>query len=82
MPLKLILVRADWDDDAGVWVASSGDVPGLVTEAETLEILTAKVKVMIPELLEANGIICDSPEIPVVITSSQSTRVLAPKVAA
>jgi predicted RNase H-like HicB family nuclease len=52
---KPLLVRADWDDEARVWVADSDDVPGLATEAETVEALVAKIKVMIPELLELNG---------------------------
>ena len=50
-----LVVRAVWDDEAKVWVATSDDVPGLVTEAETTEQLIEKLKVMIPELLEENG---------------------------
>lgn len=53
---KIILVNAEWDDEARVWVATSDDVPGLVTEAETVEALEAKLKAIIPELLELNGI--------------------------
>jgi hypothetical protein len=30
-------VRAEWDREARVWVAESGNLPGLVTEAETVE---------------------------------------------
>ena len=52
---KCLFVRAEWDEDANVWVATSDDVPGLATEAETTEALVEKLKVMIPELLEANG---------------------------
>jgi predicted RNase H-like HicB family nuclease len=52
---KPYFVRAEWDDEAAVWVATSDDVPGLVTEAQTLEALDAKLKSMVPELLEANG---------------------------
>ncbi|MFZ0888483.1 MAG: DUF1902 domain-containing protein [Candidatus Binataceae bacterium] len=48
-------VKATWDDEAKVWVAESEDVPGLATEAHTLEALIAKLRVIIPELLEANG---------------------------
>ena len=50
-------VLANWDPEAGVWIATSDDVPGLVTEAETIEILTHKLRVMIPELLEANHVL-------------------------
>jgi predicted RNase H-like HicB family nuclease len=52
---KPLLIQADWDDDAKVWVAISDDVPGLATEAETLEYLIEKLKVMVPELLDLNG---------------------------
>jgi predicted RNase H-like HicB family nuclease len=50
-------IQADWDPEAGVWVATSEDVPGLATEAVTLESLTAKLRTMIPELLEANDLL-------------------------
>jgi predicted RNase H-like HicB family nuclease len=47
-------VRADWDPEANVWVAVSDEVPGLATEAATLEALAEKLRILIPELLEAN----------------------------
>lgn len=53
---KIFFVRAEWDQEAGVWVATSDDVPGLATEAETLEMLSVKLNSMIPELLDANGV--------------------------
>jgi predicted RNase H-like HicB family nuclease len=52
---KPLYVRTEWDADAGVWVATSDDVPGLVTEADTMEKLIAKLQILIPELLELNG---------------------------
>lgn len=61
--MKTLFVRAEWDDEAGVWVATSDDVPGLVTEADTSEQLLDKLRVLIPELLEANGI-QDGDEVP------------------
>lgn len=51
------VVRATWDDEAKVWVAVSEDVPGLVTEAPEIETLIKKLQILVPELLEANGII-------------------------
>ena len=48
-------VRADWDEEAQVWVATSEDIPGLATEASTIEALMTKLEVMVPELLELNG---------------------------
>lgn len=52
---KALFVRAEWDEEAEVWVATSDDIPGLVTEAETAEALLIKLKALIPELLETNG---------------------------
>jgi len=49
-------VLAQWDSEAGVWVAESEDVPGLVAEAESPNDLATKLKVLIPELLELNHV--------------------------
>jgi len=54
MSAKPLIVRAEWDDEARVWIATSDDVPGLATEESTLEGLVEKLKVIIPELLDAN----------------------------
>jgi predicted RNase H-like HicB family nuclease len=54
--MKPYFIHAEWDDEAEVWVATSDDVPGLVTEADTQEQLITKLKTLIPELLHANGI--------------------------
>jgi hypothetical protein len=55
-------VDAVWDQDAAVWVATSDTVPGLVTEAETVEALSQKLRAMIPDLLFANKMISDDYE--------------------
>jgi predicted RNase H-like HicB family nuclease len=55
MQQNVVEVRAFFDDDAKVWVAESDDVPGLVTEADTVSALVEKLKVLIPELLDENG---------------------------
>ena len=54
---RVVYVKAIWDEEAQVWVATSEDVPGLATEADTLEQLIKKLQVMIPELLKANGLV-------------------------
>ena len=46
-------IDAVWDASAEVWTATSNDVPGLATESETLEALTQKLRVMVPELATA-----------------------------
>ena len=61
--MKALFIRAEWDDEAEVWVATSDDVPGLATEADTAEALQVKLRTLIPELLEANGY-TDGGEVP------------------
>ena len=61
--LKILFIRAEWDEEAGVWVATSDDVPGLATEADTLDQLSAKLESMVPELLDANGY-PEGPDVP------------------
>jgi hypothetical protein len=63
MTMKPLFVRVEWDDEARVWVATSDDVPGLATEQDTMEGLIKKLRNLIPELLDANGITVDS-EVP------------------
>ncbi len=64
-------VVAIWDPEAEVWVATSDDVPGLITEAASMEVLIEKLKVMIPELLGANGY-NDGDEVPFTLRSERS----------
>ena len=49
------LVTATWDDEAEVWVATSDDIPGLVTEAPNLDLLRERILAVVPELLEDNA---------------------------
>ena len=56
MDKRTFVVQATWDGEAGVWVAESADVPGLITEAETPNELIKKLSVLIPELVELNHV--------------------------
>jgi predicted RNase H-like HicB family nuclease len=51
-----IVIHADWDPEASVWVATTNDLRGLVTEADTMEELRAKLPGMILDLLEEYGV--------------------------
>ena len=51
---RRIKIVAIWDSEAAVWVAQSSDVPGLCIEAPTQPELEARLKVVVPELLELN----------------------------
>lgn len=46
--------KTSWDEEARVWVATSDDVPGLATEAATLEAMLPRLEVPISELPELN----------------------------
>jgi predicted RNase H-like HicB family nuclease len=69
-----LTVRAFWDPEAGVWVATSDDVPGLITEAETRDKLVEKLKVLIPELLDANSYPDGDDEVPFRLLTVQDER--------
>ena len=52
---KLFFIRAEWDEAPAVWAATSDDVPGLASEAATMEALFDKLGDLVPELLALNG---------------------------
>lgn len=51
---KARIVRAHWDAAAKVWWADSDDVPGLVTEAPTINDLIDNIIALVPDLIEMN----------------------------
>ena len=57
-------VLAEWDAEAHVWYVSDTNVPGLSLEGDTEEILLKKLDAAVPELLELNGVMADTPSIP------------------
>lgn len=72
-----IIVRADWDAEAGVWVATSADIDGLALEAETIEGLSAKLAAALPDLIELNGFAAPEVDVPVHIMADRLLRVSA-----
>jgi hypothetical protein len=49
---RSIEVQAQWDDEEGLWLATSRDVPGLAIEADTWALMIEEVKMNLPELLD------------------------------
>lgn len=49
-------VLLSWDGEAGVWTASSADLPGLALESGSADALMERVRYAAPELLELNGL--------------------------
>jgi hypothetical protein len=65
-----VVIHADWDPEAKVWVATTQDIRGLVTEAESIEALRAKLPAMIIDLLEETGLSDLPPSIEIVARAS------------
>lgn len=65
--MKTLRIKAEWDEEAGVWVATSSDVDGLAIEASTMDALLERLKIVIPELMEANQSIGEGDELPFTI---------------
>jgi hypothetical protein len=49
--MKIYEVKAHWDGEGRLWRAESEDVPGLVAEAATVELLLRDLRDLVPELL-------------------------------
>ena len=49
-------IKCRWDAEAAVWIATSGDVPGLVLESGSFDALLERVKQAVPELIALNGV--------------------------
>jgi len=47
------LINIQRDDEAGVWIATSEDIPGLILESESRDALMTEVSRAVPELLAA-----------------------------
>ena len=72
----LIVVRATWDYEANVWTAESSDLPGLVTEAASLDELDKKLPGLIQDLMQDYDDDDDGEiDIPVEVVASFSKRV-------
>ncbi len=50
-----INIKAQWDGEAGVWIATSNEVPGLVVEADTWPGMIEEVRLILPELMGLSG---------------------------
>jgi hypothetical protein len=52
---RSLTINARFDPEAGVWLATSADLPGLVVEADTWPAMIDEVRLAIPDLLELSG---------------------------
>lgn len=72
------VINASWDNEASVWVASN-DEPGIVTEAESLDVFSDKLRRMLPEAIELNGLTPEDDSVPydLLVHDSQRNRMRA-----
>jgi len=75
-----ILVRAEWDEAAKVWVATTADLDGLAIEAATMELLMEKIPGALCDLMELNGSdsISEMAEIPYHVMAQRVGRIPNP----
>jgi hypothetical protein len=52
---RIVHIQAQWDDEASVWWAQSTGPEGIVTEAATVEALRERLRLIVPDFLEASG---------------------------
>ena len=48
-------VLLTWDEEAQVWYCTSEDIPGLILESGSLDVLVERARHAAPELLELMG---------------------------
>ena len=70
----LIVVKAAYDAEAGVWFVETSDVPGLNVEAASVEELVRKLPPAIHDLLESDGAEVRTGEIAIEVIAHASTR--------
>ena len=72
-----------WDEEAGVWYVSETNFPGLAAEAETQQGLMEKIRLLIPELHDANrhlmhDLAASRPECSMVVLRASCRAALSP----
>lgn len=50
------VINLTWDEDAGVWIATSESIPGLVLESGSFDALLERIRIAAPELLALNNL--------------------------
>lgn len=55
-----LVFKAVYDEEARVWFVSD-DTLGIVTEADTLEVLEYKLQTMVPEFADLNDVVLPCP---------------------
>ena len=72
---RLIVVKAAYDAEAGVWYVEDSDLPGVNAWAPTVQELSEKLPAVVLDLLEQEGEEGDLDDVPIEIIAHMSTRV-------
>ena len=67
---KSFEIRAQWDDEAGMWWCTNDELP-LTTEAPTFEQLLCRALEIAPEIAVENGLAAPGDEIEVRVTAKR-----------
>lgn len=71
------VVRVAWDEEAKVWYIDGSDIPGLATEADTLEEIRCKVPIILQDLIEDRTDWPDEIEIDFIAYAHDRVRIAA-----
>lgn len=74
---RFAIVRAAWDSEVNVWYVEESDIPGLATEAPTLEGLKQRVRDIVPDLLDGQENVPDELEIEFIAHSHERVKTAA-----
>jgi predicted RNase H-like HicB family nuclease len=55
MTMNEYTVLVTWDNEAQVWYCTSEDIPGLILESGSLDVLVERARHAAPEMLELMG---------------------------
>ena len=54
--MSRVIVKAAYDEDAGVWFIEWSSLPGLRAEADSVEVLRTRLPGLVEDLIELNGV--------------------------
>lgn len=73
---RVIVVKAVFDEEAGVWFVESSDLAGLNVEADSVEEMVKKLPAAVADLIECKDEGMDY-DVPIELIAHASTRVKA-----
>ena len=75
--MKSLIIHARWDAENGVWVGSSNDIP-VASEAATLDILIARLRLITPVMIAENGLAAPGETVTLEVVAERSEAVALP----